>query len=150
MAAGAALISLIKLPEDIRPVYAGLGLVNALTLGILLVGHPRPVTYLASVVLYMVSVGACYGVFTALVLKLLGASGKSGGSRYAIAVSIGNAPIFYMTVVDGLGARWFGVKGLPGADMVVSGGLAVVALVWFWWERQRGIVPELGLAGEEA
>jgi MFS transporter, PAT family, beta-lactamase induction signal transducer AmpG len=150
MGLGAALISLLKLPDDIRPVYAGLGLVNALTLGILLVGHPRPVTYLASVVLYMVSVGACYGTFTALVLKLIGASGKSGGCRYAIALSIGNAPIWYMTVVDGLGARWFGVKGMPAADMVVSGGLAAVALGWFWWERKRGIVPELGLAVEEA
>jgi len=150
MGLGAALISLLKFPEDIRPVYAGVGLVNALTLGILLVGHPRPVTYFSSVVLYMISVGACYGLFTALVLKLLGASGKSGGSRYAIALSIGNAPIYYMTVVDGLGARWFGVKGLPGADMVVSGGLAVVAMGWFWWERKRGIVVQLGLAGEEA
>jgi PAT family beta-lactamase induction signal transducer AmpG len=150
MAAGAGLISLLKLPDDIRPVYAGLGLVNALTLGILLVGHPRPVTYFASVVLYMVSIGAGYGVFTALVLKLLGAAGKSGGGRYAIAVSMGNAPIWYMTLVDGLGARLFGVKGLPGADMVVSGGLAMVALGWFWWERKRGIVVRLGLGAEEA
>lgn len=150
MALGAGLISLLKMPEDIRPVYAGLGLVNALTLGILLVGHPRPVTYFATVVLYMVSVGGCYGLFTALVLQLLGASGKSGGSRYAIAVSIGNAPIFYMTVVDGVGARWFGVKGMPAADMVVSGGAAVAALGWFWWERKRGIVVRLGVAGEVA
>jgi PAT family beta-lactamase induction signal transducer AmpG len=150
MALGAALISLIKLPEDIRPVYAGLGLANALTLGILLIGHPRPLTYIASVVLFMVSVGAIYGAYTALVMKLLGASGKSGGSRYAIAQSIGNAPVFYMVVVDGMGARLFGVKGLPGADMVVSGGFAIVALCWFWWERKRGIVPELGLVEEEA
>jgi PAT family beta-lactamase induction signal transducer AmpG len=150
MALGAALISLVKMPRDIRPVYAGLGLVNALTLGILLVGHPRPLTYFASVVLYMVSVGSCYGLFTALVLQLLGASGKSGGSRYAIALSLGNAPIFYMVVVDGMGARWFGVKGLPAADMAVSGVAAALALAWFWWERKRGIVVRLGLAGEEA
>jgi len=39
---------------------------------------------------------------------------------------------------------------MPGADMVVSGGLAVVALGWFWWERKRGIVVRLGLTGEEA
>jgi PAT family beta-lactamase induction signal transducer AmpG len=150
MALGAGLISLLRMPDDIRPVYAGLGLINAFTLGILLVGHPHPATYFATVVLYMVSVGGCYGLFTALVLQLLGASGKSGGSRYAIALSVGNAPIFYMTVVDGLGARWFGVKGMPAADMVVSGGAAVLALGWFWWERKRGIVVRLGVAGEEA
>lgn len=150
MALGASLISLLKLPDDIRPVYAGLGLVNALTLGVLLAGHPRPAIYFSSVVLYMVSVGACYGLFTALVLKLIGAPGKSGGSRYAIAVSIGNAPIYYMTLVDGLGARWFGVKGLPGADMAVSGAAAVAALAWFWRERKRGTVARLGLeVGDE-
>ena len=136
-ALGALLVGFLKMPEDIRPVYAGLGLVNAATLGILLVGHPRPTTYLASVTLYMITIGAAYGVFTALVLRLLGISGKSGGSRYAIAVSLGNLPIFYMTVVDGLGARWFGTKGEPGIDMFVSGLAAMLALAWFYWERRR-------------
>ena len=149
-ALGALLVGLLKMPEDLRPVYAWLGVINALTLGILLVGHPRPATYLASVTLYMITIGACYGVFTALVLKLLGASGKSGGSRYAIALSLGNLPIFYMTVVDGLGARWFGTKGEPGIDMAVSGTAAVVALAWFWVERRRGIKVKLGLPEELA
>jgi len=136
-ALGALLVGFLRMPDDLRPVYAWLGLGNALTLGILLLGHPRPVTYLASVTLYMITIGACYGVFTALVLKLLGVSGKSGGSRYAIAVSLGNLPIFYMSVVDGLGARWFGTKGEPGIDLAVSGIAAVFALVWFSWERRR-------------
>jgi PAT family beta-lactamase induction signal transducer AmpG len=138
-ALGALLVGFLKMPEDLRPVYAWLGLVNALTLGILMLGHPRPVTYLASVTLYMITIGACYGVFTALVLKLLGVSGKSGGSRYAIAVSLGNLPIFYMTVVDGLGARWFGTKGEPGIDLAVSGTAAVFGLLWFSWERRRAL-----------
>jgi len=52
-------------------------------------------------------------------------------------VSLGNLPIFYMSVVDGLGARWFGTKGEPGIDLAVSGIAAVFALVWFSWERRR-------------
>ena len=148
-AAGAALVVFLKMPDDLRPVYAIFGLINALTLGFLLLGHPRPVTYFISVGLFALSIGACYAVFTALVLKLMGAAGKSGGSRYAIAVSIGNAPIFYMVFVDGLGARWFGVKGMPAIDMAVSGLAAIGFLAWFWWRRNRGVEVELGLAMEE-
>ncbi len=136
-ALGALLIGYTKLPGDMRPVYAWAGIANALTLGILLLGHPRPLTYYAASVLFSLTVGACYALFTGLVLQLLGVSGKSGGSRYAIAISLGNAPVAYMTAVDGLGAKWFGVKGLPGIDMVVSGTVAGLFLVWFWWERRR-------------
>jgi len=136
-ALGALLVGFMKMPPDLRPVYAWIGLVNASTLGILLLGHPRPVTYFAGVTLYLITVGACYALFTALVLQLLGISGKSGGARYSIALSLGNLPIFYMTVVDGMGARWFGTKGEPGIDLTVSGGTAVLALVWFAWERRR-------------
>jgi PAT family beta-lactamase induction signal transducer AmpG len=136
-ALGALLIGFLKMPGDLRPLYAWMGLINAATLGILLVGSPRPVTYFVSVTLYMISVGACYALFTAVVLKLLGFSGKSGGSRYAIALSIDNLPIFYMTIVDGMGARWFGTKGEPGIDMAVSAVGALLALAWFWWERRR-------------
>lgn len=136
-AMGALMVGFLKMPNDLRPAYAWLGLVNASTLGILLVGHPRPLTYFAGVTLYLITVGACYALFTALVLQLLGVSGKSGGSRYSIALSLGNLPIFYMTVVDGLGARWFGAKGEPGIDLAVSGGAGVLALIWFAWERRR-------------
>lgn len=136
-ALGALLVGYLKLPGDLRPVYAVAGILNALTLGILLIGPPRPLTYYASVTLFSLTVGGCYALFTALTLQLLGISGKSGSSRYAIALSLGNAPVAYMTAVDGLGARWFGLKGLPAADMLVSGGVAVLFLLWFRWEKRR-------------
>ena len=138
-ALGALLVGYLKLPADLRPVYAIAGILNALTLGILLIGPPRPLTYYASVTLFSLTVGGCYALFTALTLQLLGISGKSGSSRYAIALSLGNAPVAYMTAVDGLGARWFGLKGLPAADMVVSGGVAAAFLLWFWWERSHPV-----------
>lgn len=52
-------------------------------------------------------------------------------------VSLGNAPVTYMAWVDGRGYRWFGPKGLPGVDMVVSGVVAVLFLAWFGVERRR-------------
>jgi PAT family beta-lactamase induction signal transducer AmpG len=149
MGAGALLIGFVKLPADLRPSYSILGLVNALTLGILLLGHPRPATYFLGVTLFMLTIGACYALVTALALQLLGISGKSGGSRYAIALSIANLPVWYMTKLDGWGAGRFGVKGVPATDMTVSGAAAVVALAWLWWERWRGVKVELGLPAEE-
>ncbi len=149
LALGALLSGFLKLPEDTRSTYCLAGLVNAVTLGILLLGHPRPATYLWATALYLLSLGACYAIWVALSFKLLGVSGKSAGSRYAIAQSLGNIPTFYMALVDGLGARWFGVKGLPAIDMIVSGLWAIAFLLWFWWERRKGIVLELGLVPEE-
>ena len=60
----------------------------------------------------------------------------------------GNLPIFYMTVVDGLGARWFGTQREPGIDLVVSGGAAVLALSWFAWERQKISLGETTMEGK--
>ncbi len=136
-ALGALVVGYIRLPADMRPVYAWAGIVNALCLGVMLLGRPSPLLYYAGTGLYSLTVGGCYALFTALVLQLLGVSGKSGGSRYAIAISLGNAPVVYMTKVDGLGAAWFGVRGIAGIDMVVSGGVAALFLVWFWGERRR-------------
>ena len=146
-ALGSLLVGFVQLPDDMRMVYSAAGLLNALTLKILLIGPPNVIAYLVAVALYMVSVGAVYALVIALALKLLGQAGKSGGSRYAIVLSLANFPVWYMTVVDGLGARWFGVKGLPGIDMVVSGASAIAFMGWFWWERRQGIKAELGLSG---
>jgi PAT family beta-lactamase induction signal transducer AmpG len=131
-AAGALLVVLIPGRIDTRLTYTTAGLVNALSIGVLCLGPTRPLTYLVGTVLYLLTVGACYALFTALVLKVIGGAGKSGGSRYAIAVSLGNAPVAYMAAVDGLGANWWGTRGLPGIDMGVSGLAAVGFLVWYW------------------
>ena len=135
-ALGALLVGYLRLPTDMRPVYAWAAILNAGCLGIMLLGHPRAWTYYAGTGLYSLTVGACYALFTGLVLQLLGVSGKSGGSRYAIALSLGNAPVVYMTKVDGLGAKWFGAKGIAGMDMVVSGSVAALFLLWFWWRKE--------------
>ncbi len=138
-ALGALLVGYLKLPADMRPVYAAASLLNAATLALLLLGPPRPWGYYAASILYSLTVGACYALFTSLVLQLLGASGKSGSGRYAIALSLGNAPVVYMTKLDGLGAKWFGVRGIGGMDMAVSGGVSLLFLAWFWYQRRTNV-----------
>jgi hypothetical protein len=130
-AAGALLVALVPPKVDIRLTYIVLGAANALAIGVLCVAPTRPMTYLVGSVLYQLTVGACWAVFTAVVLQVVGGAGKTCGSRYAIAVSLGSLPVAYMTAVDGLGAKWWGTRGLAGIDMAVSLVAAGGFLAWY-------------------
>jgi PAT family beta-lactamase induction signal transducer AmpG len=146
--AGALGMSLMPARFDIRIAYAVTGLVNAAVLAVFCVGTPRPWMYLLGSGLYLFTVGACWAMYSALVLKIIGAPGRSGSARYAIGVSVANLPVAYMAALDGWGTKWFGPKGLPGIDMVVSGAAALAFLAWFWWEKVSGFEIQIGLAEE--
>ena len=137
-AAGAMMVVLLPKRLDARIGYPAAGLVNAACLLVMVMGKLSPMTYVVGALLYMFSVGAAYALFTALVLQVMGDAGASGGSRYAMLVSLGNLPVAYMAWVDGIGYKWWGPRGLPGIDMVVSGGIAILFLVWFAFKGHGG------------
>lgn len=151
-AAGALLMALVPRRADPRLTYVVVGLINAAAMGILCLGPTNPASYLAGTVLYLISIGAGYANFTALVLLVIGKAGASACTRYSIAVGLGNAPIAYMAAVDGLGAKWWGTRGLPGMDMMVSVSFAALYLACYWlWlrpahARQIAALPEPELA----
>jgi MFS transporter, PAT family, beta-lactamase induction signal transducer AmpG len=147
---GAVAMALMPAHFDIRMAYAVTGLVNAGVLGVFCFGTPRPWMYIVGSGLFLFTVGACWAMYSALVLKIVGAPGRSGCGRYAMGVSLANLPVAYMAALDGWGAKWFGPKGLPGMDMVVSGVASLAFLAWFWWERTSGLETELGLVDELA
>lgn len=146
--AGALSMALMPASFDIRKAYAVTGLVNAAVLSVFCFGKPQPWMYLVGSSLFLLTVGACWAMYSALVLKIVGASGRSGCARYALGVSLANLPVAYMAALDGLGAKWFGARGLPGMDMVVSGSVSLAFLAWFWWERVRGFTIQIGLPEE--
>jgi PAT family beta-lactamase induction signal transducer AmpG len=148
--AGAIGMALMPARYDIRMAYAVTGLINAGVLGVFCFGTPRPWMYMVGSGLFMFTVGACWAMYSALVLKIVGAPGCSGCGRYAMGVSLANLPVAYMAALDGWGAKWFGPKGLPGIDMAVSAVVAVVFLAWFWWERVSGFETQIGLVDEFA
>ena len=125
--AGALLTSAGSLVATLIPprVSAPLGfvsacLVNEATLAVLWFGPLSPWTYFLGTTLFLFTLGTCYAMFTAVILELLGDSGKSGGSRFAIINSLGNIPVAYMVSVDGLGyARW-GIRGMPATDALLG------------------------------
>jgi PAT family beta-lactamase induction signal transducer AmpG len=148
--AGAIGMALMPADYDIRMAYAVTGLVNAGVLGVFCFGTPRPWMYIVGSGLFMFTVGACWAMYSALVLKIVGAPGCSSCGRYAMGVSLANLPVAYMAALDGWGAKWFGPKGLPGIDMVVSTVVAFAFLAWFWWERVSGFETQIGLVEELA
>jgi len=109
--------------------YMLVAMINCACIAVLWLGPMRPATYYTGVLLYLFTVGACYAMFTAVVLEFLGSSGKSGSSRYSIINSLGNIPVLYMLQVDGWGGDHWGGRGLAGAEAVVGGVGALALLV---------------------
>ena len=129
-AAGSAAAALIPVRVRAPIAFVLAGLINAAALAILALGPMRPATYLTGTVLFLLSIGAGYALFTGVVLEFMGEAGNSGSGRYAIINSIGNIPVAYMSFVDGLGYHRWGTRALPATDAVLSAGCAIVMLIW--------------------
>ncbi|HEU5458789.1 MAG TPA: MFS transporter [Terracidiphilus sp.] len=128
---GTLIVALI--PVRIRPPVAFLlaGLANAASLAIMALGPQRPAIYFTATVLYLITIGACWALFTGVALDFLGDSGKSGGARYSIINSLGNLPITYMAFVDGRGYAHWGPRGMPAIDAILSATAASLLLIYF-------------------
>lgn len=138
-AAGAMAATLVPARVRAPVAYLTSGIINAATLLILGLGPLHPATYFAGATLYLFTIGACYALFTAVVLEFLGASGKSGSSRYSIINSLGNVPVAYMIFLDGRGyARW-GTRGLSLTEAVLGTIGAVILLSWFLTRRKQAV-----------
>jgi MFS transporter, PAT family, beta-lactamase induction signal transducer AmpG len=139
-AAGSLAATLISARTRASVAYLCVGLVNEAIIAILWLGPLRPSTYYVGATLYLFTIGACYALFTAVVLEFLGQSGKSGCARYSIINSLGNVPVAYMTAVDGRGGKLWGARGLAGTDAVV-GAIGAAILLAYFLTRKRTKTP---------
>lgn len=137
MAAGALSASLISTRVRAPVAYLLVCLTNAFSTAVLWLGPQRPMVYVAGVLLYLFTIGAAYAMFTVVVLEFLGSSGKSGSSRYSIINSLGNLPVAYMSFVDGRAYAYWGPRGMPGADALLSVAGATLLLVYFAVDGRR-------------
>jgi MFS transporter, PAT family, beta-lactamase induction signal transducer AmpG len=120
--------------------YLSVCLFNEALLLILWLGPLSPSTYFIGATLYLFTIGACYALFTAVVLEFLGQSGRSGCGRYSIINSLGNVPVVYMTALDGRGGKLWGARGLAGTDAVV-GAIGAAILLTYFLTRKRTEAP---------
>jgi PAT family beta-lactamase induction signal transducer AmpG len=131
MAAGAVAMGAVRYKMRAGLMYMIVALINCAALAVLWLGPLRPATYMAGTILYLFTVGACYAMFTAVVLEFMGDSGKSGSTRYSIINSLGNVPVVYMLIVDGVGGERWGGRGLAGSECVVGAIGATILLAYF-------------------
>ena len=139
--AGALAASLIPVKVRAPIAFLAAALINAATLAVLALGKLIPTVYIAGTVLYLFTIGACYALTTAVILEMMGASGKSGSGRYSIVNSLANVPVVYMIWLDGRGYALWGPRGMPATDAIVSATAASLLLAHYivsrrWKQRQ--------------
>jgi PAT family beta-lactamase induction signal transducer AmpG len=137
MAVGAVAMGAVRYKMRAGQMYMIVALVNCAALAVLWLGPLKPSTYLIGTIGYLLTVGACYAMFTAVVLEFMGHSGKSGSTRYSIINSLGNIPVVYMVIVDGIGGERWGGRGLAGAECVVGAIGATILLSYFLTTRRK-------------
>jgi PAT family beta-lactamase induction signal transducer AmpG len=141
MAAGAITYPLIPTRVRAPVAYLTVGLINEATLAIVWLGPLRPSTYFIGSILFLFTVGASYAGFTSVVLEFLGKSGKSGSARYSIINALGNIPVASMVLIDGLGYAHWGIRGMPGIDVVV-GSVASLSMLAYFLTHPRKTTPD--------
>jgi hypothetical protein len=75
-----------------------------------------PLTFAIGASLYLITMGLSFATYQALTLELVGPPGRSAATRQSLYAAAGNAPVMYMTWLDGQGYRGFGTRGLLGTD----------------------------------
>jgi hypothetical protein len=87
---------------------------------------------------YNFILGFCYAGFSAVTLEAIG--GGAAATKYNLLASLSNAPIAYMTLVDGWAQRRYGSGGM----LNVEAGVGVAAVVLFAavaWIANRFATP---------
>jgi MFS family permease len=106
-------------------IYLGAGIAAATCALTAAFAPHTPTSFAVSVLLYNGIAGVSYAAFTALALELVGMDNPVASTQMGLFTAIGNAAISYMTWLDGLGYRAYGVTGL----LVVDGFASLAAAV---------------------
>ena len=81
--------------------------------------------------LYAVTCGLCYAGFSAFVFEAIGKG--AAATKYTVYASLSNAPIYYMTIVDGWGRTNHGASGMLNIEAAcgVLGVILFLGLLWY-------------------
>lgn len=118
-----------------------IGGILAASAALLMLSLPlAPSTYVVGAAVYALATGFCYAAFMALAFELLGPGAATSGTQFTLFMAATNVPVAYMIRLDGLGHRWWGVRGMIGVDAVANGvfGVALLAgmvLLGMWQRR---------------
>jgi PAT family beta-lactamase induction signal transducer AmpG len=111
--------------------YALAAILSALCAIGMLLGPLSAITFAVGASLYLTIQGISFATYSALTLELVGPAGRSGATRQTLYAAVGNAPVMYMTWLDGQGYKHFGTRGLLGTDALsnfVAAGLVLLLI----------------------
>ncbi len=87
-----------------------------------------PIALLVSACIYNATVGFCYGAYSAVTLEAIGRG--AAGTKFNLISSISNAPILFVTLVDGWAETRFGATGMLYVEAAMGVvGVAIYGLV---------------------
>ena len=116
-----------------RLAYALAALISsACALGMLVAPQSQR-TFAVGASLYLLTMGLSFATYQTLTLELVGPPGRSASTRQSIYAAAGNAPVMYMTWIDGQGYKHFGTRGLLGTDALSN--VIAASLVLFLIRR---------------
>ena len=119
LALGALCSTLVPGNWDRRFTYAAAGVMNALA-AILLLAANRPSVYLAGTAFYLATEGLCAARSVALIVEIVGQEARDASTLYSLLNAAVSLPIVYVTWVDGVGFRYFGMRGLLLTDAALN------------------------------
>ena len=98
-------------------------------------------TFAIGASLYLTTMGLSFATYQALTLELVGPGGRSAATRQSLYAAAGNAPVMYMTWLDGQGYKRFGTRGLLATDALSN--VIAVTVVLFLIRRTLFAKPSL-------
>jgi MFS transporter, PAT family, beta-lactamase induction signal transducer AmpG len=98
--------------------YLLCGVPGAAAAGAMMMLPRSTAVFTSGALIYVVGTGLSFAAWNALALELVGDSPSTAGTRFSLFGCASNAPVAYMTWLDGQGARFWGVNGLLGVDML--------------------------------
>ncbi len=118
---GCSLMPLLARKLPLRPLYLSIGFVGAaFTLSLLGLPHV-PSTYGLAFIGENIFQSAAIAAASAIIFEIIGPGNPLAATIYALLGAAGNLPISYMTLIDGGGYHWHGVRGAFVTDAAVSG-----------------------------
>jgi MFS family permease len=122
---------------DRRHAYILSGGLSAVVSGAMLFARTSPMVFAVGASAYLVIAGFSYAAYNALSLELTARDACTGGTRFSLFGAAANAPVAYMTWLDGQGHKLWGVRGLLGVDTVGSVvGVAGMLVIMYWMLRR--------------
>ncbi len=121
--------------------YTAFGVLMAICAVAMAVAPHTRLMYIIWTSLYAFILGLSYAGFTAFVFEAIGKG--AAATKFTVYASLSNAPIYYMTIIDGMAYDNYGPSGMLIVEAVfgVLGVILFLGLLWFANRKQ----PEASL-----